>query len=273
MVHGGTASRGAQIDDYTAPYEVIFTGLAQFEHIVDALVIDATGTPVAGIATHDQAINVGIGDYFVAMGDSITEGYGDTVHSDDSSQDGRITDGGYTPILDDLLTSAKGRPHTVVNEGVGGASSAAGRSLIPNLLQKHPDAQRFLIMYGTNDASGIPPVPSGLGLHPGDPGYPGTFKDNMQQIINSIKSAGKVAILAKAPVALPLNGQRDTITQEYNQVIGELVADPANNIPITPPDFHAYFATHYASEYFDNIHPNGIGYQSMGNLWFQVLTQ
>ena len=130
-------------------------------------------------------------------------------------------------------------------------------------------------MYGTNDA-GVP-VPSGLGLQPGNPGYPGSFKDNMQRIINCISGitcisgAGKIAILAKAPVALPLNGQRDTLIQQYNLVIDELVS--ANNIPVAPPDFHAYFATHYATEYSDTLHPNGVGYQSMADLWFQALTQ
>jgi lysophospholipase L1-like esterase len=273
MIDGGAAFGGPQLDDYTAPYEVVFTGLAQFEHVVDALVIDSAGTPVAGSATHDQAINVGIGDYFVAMGDSITEGFGDNIPSDDSSQDGRITSGGYPPILDDLLTNIKGSPHTVVNEGIGGTRSSNGVTLIPTLLQKHPDAQRFLILYGMNDAAGITPVPSGLGLQPGNSGYPGSFKDNMQRIINAIKSASKVPILAKVPVAVPLTGQRNQMIEQYNLVIDELVANPANNITIPPPDFHTYFETHYPSEYFDSIHPNGIGYQSMGDLWIQVLTQ
>jgi lysophospholipase L1-like esterase len=265
VLDGGSAA----FDDFTQPYEVIFSGLTQSEHVIDAFVIDSAGAPVPGAATHDQAIQVGIGDYDAAMGDSITTGVRDDVPSDDNSQDGRNTGGGYTPILNDLLTGATGRPHTVVDEGVPGAISADGLSLIPTLLQKHPNAQRFLIMYGTND-TGIP-VPSGLGLQPGNPGYPGSFKDNMQRIIDAIKGAEKVAILAKAPVALPLNGQRDTIVQQYNLVIDELVT--ANNIPVTPPDFHAYFATHYTTEYGDELHPNGIGYQSMANLWFQALTQ
>lgn len=273
MVDGGAGSGGAQFDDYTAPYEVIFAGLAQSEHVVEAFVIDAAGNLVSGIAAYDLAVNVGIGDYYVAMGDSITFGTGDTVPNDDSSQDQRNTGGGYTPILDDLLTIAKNQPQTVVNEGVGGARSSGGLSLVPTLLQKHPDAQRFLIMYGTNDADVFLPVPSGLGLQPGNSGYAGSFKDNMQRIIDAIRGAGKTAILAKAPVAIPVNGQKDALIQEYNQVIDELVANPANNIVTPPPDFHTYFATHYPSEYWDNIHPNGIGYQSMSNLWFQVLTQ
>jgi lysophospholipase L1-like esterase len=246
----------------------MYTGLGNTEHVIDAIVIDSEGTPVTGIAAHDQAIQVGIGDYYVAMGDSITRGFGDSVFSDDVSQDGRNTGGGYTPILEDLLTAAKGYPQTVMNEGLGGTTSADGVALIPQLLQKHPNAQRFLIMYGTNDS-----VPSGLGLQPDDPSYPGTFKDNMQRIIDAINSAGKVAILAKAPVVLPVDDVRDTMIQNYNLVVDELVANPANQIPVAPPDFHAYFATQYTTEYSDALHPNGFGYQSMANLWWQVLFQ
>jgi len=204
------------------------------------------------------------------MGDSITKGFGDDLPFDNVSQDGRNTSGGFTPILDDLLTANKGIPHTVVNEGVGGTPSAGGLLLISTLLANHPDAQQFLIMYGTND-SGFIPVPSGLGLQPGNPAYPGSFKDNMQQIIDAINGAGKIANLAKIPVTLPLGGPQDTIIQEYNLVIDELIADPANNIFTAAPDFYTYFQTNAPVEYIDTIHPNGIGYQSMANLWIGVL--
>ena len=70
------------------------------------------------------------------------------------------------------------------------------------MLDDHPDSQRFLVQWGTNDADVLLPVPSGLGLEPGDDGYPGSFKDNMQQIINAINAAGKVACLAKPPIIL-----------------------------------------------------------------------
>jgi lysophospholipase L1-like esterase len=260
---------GGQVDIYSAPFEIVYTGVSKAEHIVDVFVIDSGGALVPGAATHDQAIQVGIGDYYVAMGDSITVGSGDSIPSDNNSQDGRNTGGGYTPILNNLLTSAKGYPQTVVSEGIGGTTSADGLALISSLLQEHPGAQRFLIMYGTNDSN--VPIASGLGLQPGNPGYAGSFKDNMQRIISAIKGAGKVAILAKAPVVLPVGGPRDTIVQNYNLVIDELVA--ANLIPVSPPDFHAYFATHYPTEYADSLHPNGIGYQSMANLWLQVLAQ
>ena len=157
-----------------APVPGAFANLSQAEHRVDAYIIDNNGALVNGTATHDQANPVGIGNSFVAMGDSITLGLFDDVPSDNTSQDGRNTGGGYEPVLNNLRTAAKHYPQTVVNEGVGGSTSIDGVSLIPILLARNPNAQYFLIEYGTNDAG--TPVPSGLGLHPGDAGYAGTSK-------------------------------------------------------------------------------------------------
>ena len=74
----------------------------------------------------------------------------------------------------------------------------------------------------------------------------------MQRIINDINSAGKTAILAKPPVKQPLNSSGDLRVQAINSVIDELVADPANNIPVSGPDFHSYFAAHL-NEYADPL--------------------
>ena len=54
-----------------------------------------------------------------------------------------------------------------------------------------------------------------------------------------------------------------------------------NNITITPPDFYNYFKhidpgtgnPRYEDQYADNLHPKGVGYQSMAGLWFDALTQ
>ena len=119
-------------------------------------------------------------------------------------------------------------------------------------------------MYSTND-----PELSGLGLHPGDSGYAGSFKDNMQRIINDVRSAGKIPILAKVPPDL-VSPTRDAQLQSYNSVVDELVSE--NNISVTPPDFHSYFEAH-PTEFADALHPNGIGYQSMARIWSQALTQ
>ena len=161
---------------------------------------------------------------------------------------------------------------------------------INKILQKHPNAGWYLVQYGTNDANHFFPVPSGLGLNSGDPGYSGSFKDNMQKIINSINNSGKKVCLAKAPIASgngsgpyqdPDQAPINNLIKEYNQVIDELVNNPQNNVVITPPDFYSYFnyqdpvtgRYRYEDEYAEILHPNGVGYQSMANLWFTALTQ
>ena len=220
----------------------------------------------------------GTGDYYVAVGDSITLGEGDDYPPDDVSLDGRNSGGGYETILNDLLTSVNQYPHTVVNEGVSGSTSVQGLAIMPEIVERHPAAKYYLILYGTNDSTHT--VPSGMGLVPGNPGYNGSYKDYMQQIISIIAGAGKIPILAIVPIAYgpcgscppftdPDNEARNILIWEYNVVIDELVV--ANGISIIPPDFYSYFRAH-PEQMSDNYHPDGSGYQSMANLWFNALS-
>jgi len=209
------------------------------------------------------------GEYYVAVGNSITFGYGDNYPQDDTSLDGRNTGGGYEPILNNLLTAATGLPHTVVNVGVNGATSADGVGSISATLSNNPSAKYYLVMYGTNDARFPSPVPSGLGLNPGQPGYNGSYKDNMQKIISAILAAGKTPYLAKVPYNLDPGTDISRI-QEYNLVIDELFFD--NSMLVIPPDFYTYFQLNPDELGSDGIHPTGIGYQSMADLWFTALT-
>ena len=244
-----------------------------------------------------QEMVFGIGDYYVALGDSITEGAGDDIFFDNNSLDGRIAGLGYPPILSDMLTESKGHPVFVANEGWGGETSAGGAYRIQSVIDDHPKAKYFLILYGTNDSGGLIPLPngvklmlgmqknfrhknkesrpSGLGLNPGDPGYVGSFKDNMQQIINAILAAGKKPILAKTPIVIEYHSNidkipRNLLIQEYNQVIEGLVS--TNGITVKPPDFYNYFREN-KDQFSDRIHPNGKGYQSIAKLWFNALNQ
>ena len=194
------------------------------------------------------------GEYYVAVGDSITRAGG-----------GR----GYEPTLSDLLRNSKGYPNTIANWGVEGATSAAGAKFISLTLSTVPWAKYFLIMYGTNDARLPGPVASGMGKGPGDPGYRGSYKENMQRIISAIRSAGKIPCLAKIPYTTKTSIDMGSI-REYNVVVDELVA--ANKIELTPPDFYTYFQKH-PDELPDGLHPNKIGYESMANFWFIALTQ
>jgi lysophospholipase L1-like esterase len=275
----GTVNQKA-IEAMAVPYKAVFQGLTKSEHTLDAYVIDNGGMPVPGDRTHDKRIQIGIGNYYVAVGDSITKGSGDNISSDNISKDGRNPGGGHEPVLNDLLTNAKGYPHTVAKEGVSGHTSANGVAMVPTILQRHPKARYDLILYGTNDSDGTMPVPSGEGLILGQPGYAGSFKDNMQRIISAFVQAGQKPLLAKvlpvlrpcascAPFPDPDETPQNILIRAYNRVIDELVA--ANGIQITPPDFYTYFKSH-PEQFFDNLHPNGMGYRSMAKLWCQALT-
>ena len=199
-----------------------------------------------------------LSDSYVAMGDSITQG----VTGDDILSDGI----GYEPVLDGLLTAAKEYSHAVINRGVGGTNSSDGLSSLPSTLAAYPAARFYLIQYGTNDAWF--PRPSGLGLQAGDPDYAGTYKDNMQQMITLVKNAAKEPYLAKVPIAFGSRSYLNPALQEYNQVVDELVSE--NKIGVIPPDFYTFFETH-PLQMADDLHPNGLGYQSMAALWKDAL--
>jgi len=199
------------------------------------------------------------GEYYVAVGDSITFGQGDDFSPDDTSLDGRNTGGGFEPILNNLLTAAKGIPQNIANEGVGGTSSEDGAGSISSILSRHPNAKYFLILYGTNDAftnsGAFVPVPRD------------EYKNNMRVIISAIKAAGKTPYLAKVPHTTDPRYSDDSIRQ-YNAAIDELVAE--NGITVAPPDFYDHFLGH-TEQLSDGLHPNGTGYQSMAALWFGAL--
>jgi lysophospholipase L1-like esterase len=260
--------------DYQPPFELELDGLSRAGHTIDAYMVDDQGIRQESYLSR---VKFGVGDSYVALGDSITRGSMDDYGADDISKDGRNRGGGYEPILNDLLTTKKGYPHTVVNEGVSGYTSEDGAKCVGAVLTANPDAQRFLILYGTNDA-GIP-IPSGMGLAPGQQGYRGSYKDNMQQIISAISQSGKTPLLAKVPISLgdcpncsrfldPNAAPRNVLIREYNAVIEELLV--SNNIHEEPPDFYGHFHGH-ATEFADLLHLNGAGYRSMANLWFNSL--
>jgi lysophospholipase L1-like esterase len=197
-------------------------------------------------------------DYYVAMGDSITLA---SFH-DDISSDGV----GYQPILANSLTYYEGYPVTVINSGKSGETSAQGLARLLDLIDTHSQAKWFLIQYGTNDA--FIPLNSGLGLQVGDTGYSGSYKHNMQQMIDLITSAGMRVAFPKLPKAFAPREYLNTYIQVYNQVIDELITE--NSLTINPPDFYYYFENH-PDEMDDDLHPDGIGYTSMALLWFNSI--
>ena len=264
--------------DGSAPFALDFAGVEQGTHTLDATVVDAGGSPVPGVG-NDQVVDIEIGDYYVGVGDSITRGQGDGLASDNVSLDGRDSGGGYPPVLNDLLSAATGFVNVVKNEGVGGRTSLGAVSRMNAILNAHPNALFFLIQFGTNDSKLATPIPSGVNLQPGDPGYAGSYKANMQSLVSAVLARGKTPILARVPVAYSntSNGPRypdlhnapaNVLNREYNQVVEQLTLE--NSLPLLGPDFYTYFTQH-PEHMADRLHPNGLGYRAMAELWRDAL--
>jgi Lysophospholipase L1 and related esterases len=278
--------------DLIEPYSGQFSGVSQGDHTVNAFIVDGAGQPISDPTAQDMNQKVGEGGKsLAAMGDSITSGVGDNpggTDGDDASSDGRNISRGFTPILNNLITNyyllhtpPLSIPVNCPNEGLPGTQSGRGAGngvgAVGSMKTRHSQSQIWLIEYGTNDSGGSMPVPSGKGLNPGDPGYAGSFKDNMQKIITNLKNSGKIPLPAKVPFARNAPPNRILLIQDYNIVVDELVAaNPPVALPdvYEPPDFYKYFDVNQNQNvFFDNIHPNENGYKSMADCWFAALCQ
>ncbi|BBO82779.1 hypothetical protein DSCO28_33450 [Desulfosarcina ovata subsp. sediminis] len=232
-------------------FQATFSGLDYSDHMVEAVIVDDENNEVPGTMGYDVVSSVGIGDFYVAVGDSITAGFGDDILDDNISMDGRNHSGGYSPILNDYLTLDKDYPNSVVADAVGGETTAEGLARLPEVLEKYPYAGFYLIQYGTNDNLTDLPVEN--------------YRSLMQQMIDLVLAAGKTPYLAK----LPWSSLSTTAFEAYNEVIDELAV--SNSIAVTPPDFFTWFEAN-PDEMYDSLHPNGEGYDSMAYLWYEAIT-
>jgi lysophospholipase L1-like esterase len=249
----------------TNGYTQMFSGLSPGEHVLEAVLKYADGTE-ASSDTND-AVGTG-GDYYVTVGDSITNGVGDTDTSNNDSTDGRIVAiQGYQARLADALTNTTKRPQIVFNEGIPGETSLKLNDRIDSILERHPGANKVLMMIGTNDSG-----TSG--------GYldSGIFGDRVDEIVASIFADDKHLWIAKIlptyeitdPPLTTLNITRNNLIEDYNSEI-ETIVDAWPNT-FLGPDFYAEFSNQ-PNLFNDNLHPNDDGYGVMADKWHDTLTQ
>ncbi|MBC2709782.1 MAG: hypothetical protein HGJ94_01840 [Desulfosarcina sp.] len=266
---GGSETAATESVNY---YSVDFSGVADGEHDITAVLRDAAGNEASG----DINSTVGLGgDYYVTVGDSITNGVGDDDDSNNDSTDGRIVaiqgyqagqadpaDPEKRERLADALTTTTGLPQIVFNEGIGGDMAADLNDRIDSILERHPGANKVLLLIGTNDSFN------------GNPVDPDAFKASVVEVANSIVVDGKQVWLAEI---LPTyikdtwdpDTTRNTQIQKYNTRIQQIATDNPNDDIDLGPNFYAVFGS--TALYADHLHPNDLGYQTMADAWHATL--
>ncbi len=253
---------GGFIDtDSTPPYTANFSS-TQGEHTVT---VDLFGSDSVLIDSHTNTVVGVLGDNYLSIGDSITNGTGDNYAADNQSADGRLRSiSGYQPLLNDLLTTSMLYPQIIFNEGVGGDESFDATTRISSILERHPNANRALIMLGTNDTQATLPVIGSV------------FRSNMNTLLGALPS-GMAATVAIPP---PVFGRSTPYTDPINGSLNDFIRDyrteiTANLTGITVgPDFFKCFLedANYFSLFADVLHTNALGTDVMSRLWAKILS-
>ncbi|MFH2066101.1 MAG: tandem-95 repeat protein [Pseudomonadota bacterium] len=272
----GTISHTAT---FTPPstYTSSFTGISAGNHTVEAILKNEFSTPVA----NDFHNVVGVsGDYIIVIGDSNANGTGDNYSADNNTVDGHIISfQGWAANLTDLLNLNQSHANNIAfNEAFGGDESVdAAYSRIDSILTRHPGADKSLILLGTNDALSL--IPTGDGCSGGD--CDGTFKGNMQHLIDRNVSHGKEIWVALAPPIFGsgstpfLSPSNEPINTNYIQVYNSIITSQLTGSGVqTGPDLYGFFlgsGTNRYSLFSDVLHFNGLGYRVVSYLWYNRL--
>jgi hypothetical protein len=140
----------------------------------------------------------------------------------------------------------------MIDGGVGSVNSGYGVSVIDDWLAINPDFHVWAIGYGTNDAW--------------QKVAPSTFDMNLQTIVDHIKAAGRVPILARIPFAS--RGPDDADVQALNTVIDRV---GSRNGLLPGPDLYSWFKAHPGELSSDGVHPSDAGARSINRLWYEAL--
>lgn len=184
-----------------------------------------TTTRMGAIDLYD--ISDGCEDYWVFLGNSITCEVFNTID----------TGGAFMDLI------AQARPAytpCVLPASKGGFTSRDIRDNLGQIIEMNPDAKYYALCIGTND------------------GNLSDFEVNVQAIIDSIKDAGAVPVLARTFAT------RSGKKLEYAEKCDELTA--ANDL-IPGPDFFTIFNDHTPEYFKDELHPSAAGVTAFHQAW------
>ncbi|HEU0026299.1 MAG TPA: SGNH/GDSL hydrolase family protein [Ktedonobacterales bacterium] len=166
---------------------------------------------------------------------------------------------GSHPTFDELMHQMDPALYPVMlDEGFGGWSSSGAAQQISTWLALNPDIHYWLLGWGTNDALNM--------LNPA------VFHDNMQYLIDAIKAAGHVPVLARIP-AMHLPGDRGAATDaEIRALNAQIDALTQANHLISGPDLYTLVSQRPTTYLLDDgIHPAPAGAAAMNNAWYLAM--
>ncbi len=255
--------------DMSAPYSVSFTNLPKSTYVLTTSIVDSALQVPVGTQFQDTATSIGVGDIFVAIGDSITEGYDGTawnvspytnwLNVPARSSDSRnypqcgISSGYYQDHwqelshhiqINDKLSQHYGYPVFILNEGSAGITSSGyvTRTALTSWQNRMTALQpnKWLIHLGVNDLGGS-----------------AGFQTNIQSIIDTLKNTYG-ADGENITLAIP------SIRTNWQPYIQNLVLGNGLN---HGPNFNAFYANNTSPTLYVGVHPNVAGHVQMGRLW------
>jgi lysophospholipase L1-like esterase len=239
-----------------SPYQVSFDNVSNGDHSLSITLRDSDGNEM----TSDTNERIGVSsEYYLAVGDSITNGKRDEDPNDNVSADGRIVGKqGYEATLSDLLSNDLDTPVIIFNEGIGGDRvSTTYNDRIASILERHPNSKKILLLLGTNDSSHSYTADQ--------------FEHDMQNLVDYLVKHGNLVWLAKIPPVYDSNGNPNTTRNDkivaYNAKIDNITGTAGDKI-YPGPDLYTLFDGRFSQFYSsDGVHPNDAGYEEMAYAW------
>jgi lysophospholipase L1-like esterase len=175
-------------------------------------------------------------DVCVALGDSITFGYGATSYAKS-----------YVPLLSALWSK------TIYNEGMDGGHSSNGAAVVDQFLSQY-NPRYITIYYGSNDVGFIDPDRT---------------ISNLQYMIESAKDNGTIPVVATLGPFLNNWAWRKPYAIDLNVMIRQLAADEG----IACADIEAALNWNSAYMISDGMHPNDEGHRIIAETFYRALAQ
>jgi lysophospholipase L1-like esterase len=141
----------------------------------------------------------------------------------------------------------------LINAGVRGDTTTTALTRLDGVLRDHPRATHVGVAFGTNDVWGRMTIEQ--------------FTMQLQQIVDRVRAAGKVPVLATIPYSPESELAK---LPEYNRAIARLQA--SNSLP-AGPDLYALIAADPTLLAPDGVHTTPQGSQAIQRAWAEVASR